>query len=134
MTRTVFFFAFLFSLVACKPFVTVGEVQKRSDGDLPKEQVPGPVVADDSTTADQETQFTMESTERGWVYFRDGTVMRGKMPETPLFEQGEFRACNGFLTRNIDEDFCSSQAPSDRVPFEFDGQTFYLQPLSANND
>lgn len=57
----------------------------------------------------------------------------------PLVDQPEFsgewierdgvRTCDGFLTRIENEDFCSAEVPTDWRPFEFDGRTYYVQPL-----
>ena len=42
--------------------------------------------------------------------------------------------CDGFLTRRGDEDFCEAEIPEDWRPFEFNGQTYYRQPLGGDND
>lgn len=42
--------------------------------------------------------------------------------------------CDGYMTRFRDQDFCSSEAPDDWVPFEFDGQRFYLHRLAASQE
>ena len=44
-------------------------------------------------------------------------------------ERDGARFCEGYLTRYADEDYCASDVPEDWRPFEFDGQTYYLQPL-----
>ena len=41
--------------------------------------------------------------------------------------------CEGYMTRYENEEFCSSEVPDDWRPFEFDGQTFYMQPLADSN-
>lgn len=53
----------------------------------------------------------LEQHEGNWVE-RDGALI-----------------CEGYLTRYADEDYCASEVPEDWQPFEFDGQTYYLQPL-----
>ncbi len=64
-----------------------------------------------------------------------------KMPEKPKSEPGErdysgewikedgVRYCDGYLTRNADEQYCSADIPEDWRPFEFDGETYYVAPL-----
>lgn len=44
------------------------------------------------------------------------------------------RACDGYLTRRRDQDFCESEVPDDWVPFEFGGRTYYSAPLSGKFD
>lgn len=39
--------------------------------------------------------------------------------------------CKGYMNRRADLDYCSSGVPGDWVPFEFDGQTYFLQPLEG---
>lgn len=41
--------------------------------------------------------------------------------------------CDGYLTRLEDDEYCSSEIPSDWVPFKFEGRTFFVQPLSDND-
>lgn len=48
--------------------------------------------------------------------------------------KGAVRACDGYLTRYADEDFCSPEVPRDWVPFTFDGEEYYVQPLKNSND
>jgi len=48
-------------------------------------------------------------------------------------DHGGIKECDGYLTRFEDEEFCSSEIPSDWVPFAFEGRTFYVQPLSDND-
>ncbi len=57
------------------------------------------------------------------------------LKEQPVYsgewiERGGDRICDGYLTRFEDEDFCSAEIPGDWEPFEFEGTTFYVQPLS----
>ncbi len=44
------------------------------------------------------------------------------------------RLCDGYLTRREDEDFCVAEVPNDWRPFEFDGKTYHVQPLSKGHD
>jgi len=38
--------------------------------------------------------------------------------------------CEGFLTKFENDDYCSSEVPEDWVPFEYQGQEYYVQPLA----
>ena len=49
-------------------------------------------------------------------------------------EENGVRICDGYMTRFKDEDYCASQIPEDWVPFQFDGETFYIQPLADYSD
>ena len=39
--------------------------------------------------------------------------------------------CEHYLTRVESEDFCSEEAPVDWEAFEFEGETYFLQPLAS---
>ncbi|MCZ6561276.1 MAG: TonB family protein [Gammaproteobacteria bacterium] len=41
------------------------------------------------------------------------------------------KVCDGYLTRPQEEDFCAAEVPGDWVPFQFEGKTYYMQPLSG---
>ena len=57
----------------------------------------------------------LERNQSNWVE-RDGTLV-----------------CEGYMTRYEDEEYCASVVPEDWRPFEFDGQTFYMQPLADSS-
>ena len=69
-----------------------------------------------------------------------------KLPMEPKSEQDErdysgewieedgVRYCDGYLTRNADEEYCSTEIPDDWQPFEFDGETYYVAPLSNDQE
>ena len=42
------------------------------------------------------------------------------------------KICNGYLTRFESEDYCAAEVPKDWVPFTFEGETYYVQPLSGS--
>ncbi len=48
-------------------------------------------------------------------------------------ENGE-RYCDGYPTRNADEEYCSTDIPEDWRPFEFDGETYYVAPLRNDQE
>ena len=41
------------------------------------------------------------------------------------------RVCDGYMTRNFDEEFCEAEVPEDWLPFTYDGETYFVQPLSG---
>ena len=45
-------------------------------------------------------------------------------------EDSNFRTCAGFLTRDESEQYCEEEVPDDWREFEFNGEKYYLQPLS----
>lgn len=49
-------------------------------------------------------------------------------------EKDGSRFCNGYMTRVDSEDFCVSEIPEDWVPFEFEGQTYFVQPLADGSE
>ncbi len=45
--------------------------------------------------------------------------------------QNGTRVCDGYMTRFDNQDYCSGEPPEDWIPFSFDGQRYYIQPLSV---
>ncbi len=96
-----------FMLCGCAP----EEVEPEPDQGMVLEQSraePLRLVEDQPAAA-----FTyLEQPEDNWVE-RDGTLV-----------------CEGYMTRYADERFCASEVPHDWRAFEFNGQTYYVQPLA----
>ena len=44
--------------------------------------------------------------------------------------QNGIRVCDGYIVRNANEEYCASEVPEDWVPYPFDGQEYYVQPLT----
>jgi len=44
------------------------------------------------------------------------------------------KICDGYMTRIEDEDYCAAEIPRDWIAREFDGETYYVQPLAAIDD
>ncbi len=44
---------------------------------------------------------------------------------------GKVYQCDGYLSRDQGKDFCEEEVPSDWIPFEYEGQTYYIAPLTA---
>ena len=67
----------------------------------------------------------------------DGTLDLRGVPGEPDLSAGRWEnkdgamICHGYLTRFKSEDFCAAEVPDDWIPFTFDGQTYYIQPLSG---
>lgn len=49
-------------------------------------------------------------------------------------EENGSRICDGYMTRFENEDYCSSTIPDGWVPFEYDGETYYAQPLADSSN
>ena len=47
-------------------------------------------------------------------------------------EEDGLVTCDGYLTRRDDEDYCAAEVPDEWVPFEYDGEIYFLQPLTGN--
>ena len=41
------------------------------------------------------------------------------------------KVCDGYLTRAGGDDFCQKKIPEEWLSFEFEGKTYYMQPLSG---
>jgi hypothetical protein len=52
-----------------------------------------------------------------------------KMPSGEWRVQDGMRVCDGYIVRDADQDYCAAEVPEDWVPFTFDGQEYYIQPL-----
>ena len=106
--------------------------------------VPLVVVAQDETEPeDQPLEETEELSPEEFDRFLQELEEHGfaRVPKKPQPEQGqrEFsgkwieeggeRYCDGYLTRNADEAYCSADIPEDWRPFEFNGDTFFVTPL-----
>lgn len=46
----------------------------------------------------------------------------------------DWKKCQGYLSNNMVDDFCVSEVPEDWTPFEFNSETYYVQPLSVRSD
>ncbi len=74
------------------------------------------------TTSDQERSAELASTMQ---FIQEQELLyRRKVMELML-------KCEGHLSSNMTEDFC---VPEDWRPFEFNNETYYVQPLSVSWD
>jgi len=62
------------------------------------------------------------------------SLMAPELPPGTWREEHGARFCEGYLTRREDLDYCAAEVPGDWEPFEFDGQTYYVQPLTEQPD
>lgn len=53
------------------------------------------------------------------------------LPSDSWIEKKGSLVCDEYLTRIEEQDFCASAIPDDWVPLEINGETYYMQPLSA---
>ena len=44
-------------------------------------------------------------------------------------EEDGSRYCDGYLTRNVNEEYCSKEIPDDWRSFEFNGETYFVAPI-----
>jgi hypothetical protein len=57
-------------------------------------------------------------------------LVEKNLGEGNSIEKDGFLLCEGFLTKFENDDYCSSVVPEDWVPFEYQGQEYYVQPLA----
>ena len=56
-------------------------------------------------------------------------AMGNNQPSGNWHIQNGIRVCDGYIVRNANEEYCASEIPEDWVPYSFDGQEYYVQPL-----
>lgn len=61
----------------------------------------------------------------------DGLVGWQQPQNNAQFSAENALPCDGFLTANPSDNFCSESVPEDWREFDFAGQTFYLVPLAT---
>ncbi len=92
-----------------------------------------PAEAPEDSTSEPDLELTPEQPK----LFGDPSAREnGSVPlDSPPRLSGEWiegdgvRVCDGYLTRFENEDYCAAEVPSDWQPFEFNGRTYYVQPL-----
>ena len=134
MTRIVVLAVILQSLAACQRHDLPNQAPLESKEPVAIESLPDPVVTDKMAQEELEAQLAMRmAAEEMGIFFQGQT---GQIPPFPgeWVEKDGSRSCNGYWTRFESEDFCVSEVPSDWIPFEFDGQTYFVQPLTDIND
>ena len=100
-----------------------------------------PAKDPEESTSESSSELTPEQLELLYEYMarkKRGFVILPKttMPfeDQPKFsgewiERDGMRTCDGYLTRIENEDYCEAEIPTDWRPFEFDGRTYFVQPL-----
>jgi hypothetical protein len=56
------------------------------------------------------------------------------LPSGNWLNENGARVCDGYMTRFADQEYCAAEIPEDWVPFTFDGQEYYIQPLADSED
>lgn len=134
MTRIVICCAVLLSLLACQRQDT-DEIPKPDLGVSPTiESTPESTVTEEMKEAEREAQQAIQDAENEFEYFYRERLGQEQLATGEWIEQDGSKICVGFLTRVADENFCASKIPSDWEPFEFNGHTYYAQPLSEDID
>ncbi len=74
----------------------------------------------------------MVKEKRGFVFGPGFSVPTKRRPELSgkWIEQDGVLMCDGYRTRVESEDYCEAQVPEDWQPFEFDGRTYFMIPLT----
>ena len=135
----------LLSLSACQHRDSTVEPSTGPEGALVDQEQRASEVADYVGQAECLAQLDANEPQFGIVHpdgtitvrDRDRTIIaqcRGSL-ETPLagewVERDGSRFCNGYMTRVESEEFCVSEIPDGWVPFKFEGQTYFVQPLAS---
>ncbi len=101
-----------------------------------------PAKAPEESTSEPPDKLTPEQLKLLYKYMareKRGFVIPPKttMPweDRPKFtgdwiERDGVRTCDGYLTQIENEDYCEAEVPADWLPFEFDGRTYFVQPLA----
>ena len=132
MTRNVIYCAVLLSLLACQRQDT-DDVLKPDLGVPPTiESTPEPTVTEEMKADEREAQQAIQDSENELEYFYRERLGQQHLTPGEWIEENGSKICVGFLTRVADEDFCASTIPSDWEPFDFNGHTYYVQPLSED--
>lgn len=133
VTRNVIYFAVLLSLLACQRQDT-DDILKPNLGVPPTiESTPGSVVTEEMKEAEREAKQAIQDSENEFDYFYRERLGQEYLTPGEWIEENGSKICIGFLTRVADEDFCASTIPSDWERFEFNGHTYYVQPLLSDD-
>ena len=57
-----------------------------------------------------------------------------ELPPGMWQEKNGSKFCDGYITRFENEDYCSAKIPEGWVPFQFNGETYYVQPLARSDN
>lgn len=90
-------------------------------------------LADELTPEQLERLYEfLEEEDRAFVMPPKALAPSENQPEYSgeWIERDGVRECDGYLTRIEGEDYCRADIPTDWQPFEFNGKTFFVQPLT----
>ena len=139
LMRYVVLLTFFLSLSACQRQDSTVEAPSKPEDHVVDQNLPESAVVEVRPLAELEAQLGVTNIMEGSI-LRDGTIIlrRPTGQNSPLtgewVEKDGSRFCNGYMTRVEGEDFCVSEIPEDWVPFEFDGQTYFVQPLADGSE
>ena len=129
--RSLVLFISFFVLVACQADEGLDSASTRAESEFPAPSSDGvPVIIEGTVTRDNlltcAGYLAQHNGEEFCVtlYPQDGTARKG----------GDFLSCDGYLVRFKNEEYCASTVPDDWVPFEFNGYTYYRQPLLTTDE
>jgi hypothetical protein len=57
-----------------------------------------------------------------------------ELPPGMWREKNGSKICDGYMTRFENEDYCSAKVPEGWVPFQYNGETYYVQPLAGSDN
>jgi hypothetical protein len=124
----------LLSLSACQQQDPADESPFESKDPVDAQKPPELVVTDEMAQAEFEAQHAMRmSEEELGIFWRERTGQDFPLTGEWVEKDGS-RICDGYMTRVENEDYCESDVPEDWIPFEFEGQTYYVQPLADGSE
>lgn len=131
--RNIVLFVALLSSLACQRQDTKETQQPNLEKPSVVDSPPVPVVTDQMIEAEREAQQVIADAENEFGFFYQERLGRLDLRPGEWVEENGSKICMGFLTRFEDEDFCAAAIPADWDPFEFNGHTYYMQPLSETS-
>ncbi len=57
-----------------------------------------------------------------------------ELPPGMWREQNGSKICDGYMTLFEHENYCSAKVPEGWVPFQLNGETYYMQPLAGSDN
>ena len=84
--------------------------------------------------AEREAQFAIQMAEEEFGLYLQERLGDGSLASADWIEKDGSRFCSGFLTRFAENDCCAAEIPPDWVPFEFNGETYFVQPLAEASE
>ena len=57
-----------------------------------------------------------------------------QLPPGMWREKNGTKICDGYMTRFENEEYCSARVPEGWVPFQYNGETYYVQALAGSDN